>query len=125
MQTAWKNELRRVALPMNKIWDVNGTQHNFVIDTGFGDLSDDKFLFLDDDFVHHVPDTSDMWDLLVLIKMFSSKGQSRKALSASGKVPDNGQIPFGWSEFHFIGKRLHSLYIWNPQKFVDNEPLPS
>ena len=53
----------------------------------------------------------DMFDLLVMLGAFSSKGQAKKNWKG---VKD---IPFGWSEF-IIGKLKRQLCIWNPQPEV-------
>jgi hypothetical protein len=58
--------------------------------------------------VLHVPIETTMFDLLVKLGSFKSKGQARKNWRF-GK-----DIPSGWSEFK-IGKLKRHLSIWNPE----------
>jgi hypothetical protein len=51
----------------------------------------------------------DMYDILVLFKIFSSKSEARKNWERTGK-----EIPPGYNEFKNIGKQKKALYIWNP-----------
>lgn len=49
-----------------------------------------------------IPESFDMWDLLVELSLFPSKGQARK----DGKWGKFLEIPNGWSEFSFGKKRI-------------------
>lgn len=60
------------------------------------------------DVVWAEPRKTDMFELLVRLGAFKSKGQARKSWDKSGK-----EIPEGWSEF-FVGKKKRHLCIWNP-----------
>lgn len=57
----------------------------------------------------------DIFDLLVMLKAFPSKGQARK----NWKHGDC--MPRGWNEFR-VGKFKHHLCIWNPQETGDEMP---
>jgi hypothetical protein len=65
----------------------------------FGD--DEDFLFLHPQY--------DMYDCLVHLEVFKSKGEARKNWKRTGK-----EIPPGYNEFRGIGKSKKALFIWNP-----------
>ena len=50
-----------------------------------------------------------IFDLLVELGAFISKGQARKNWKGPSKIPD------GWSEF-IVGKLKRKLCIWNPKE---------
>lgn len=53
--------------------------------------------------------TVDMFDLLVRLGAFPSKGAARKNWKKTGK-----EIPPGWTHLIGIGKFRRELAIWNP-----------
>lgn len=53
--------------------------------------------------------TTDMFDILVAMKVFSSKGEARRNWKLTGK-----DIPLGFTDFKGIGKMKHRLTIWVP-----------
>lgn len=68
--------------------------------------------------VNFVPPTTDMWDLLVWIGAFESKGQARKNWTKTDKL-----IPAGWNEF-LVGKHKANkigLFILNPVKGSESD----
>lgn len=100
-----------------------------VIDTGF--LTGTEWTFFGDNvselgkMIYAVPEilpqTTDMYDLLVKLQVFSSKSQARKNWKKTGP-----EIPWGWSAFEQIGKLNHALYILKPQAqrklWLDDDP---
>ena len=57
----------------------------------------------------------DIFDLLIMLKAFPSKGQARKNWKHGDCMPK------GWNEFK-VGKFKHHLCIWNPQETGDEMP---
>lgn len=55
------------------------------------------------------PGQKDMFDLLVMLGIFPSKGQAMKNWKKSGR-----EIPIGFSDFEQIGKLNNRLTILNP-----------
>jgi len=64
-------------------------------------LPTDAKLFFGDEPVEYIEDGLDMYDVLVLAGIFSSKGQARKNWTRT-----DANIPKGFSDFRNIGK-LH------------------
>lgn len=96
---------------------IHGTTFNFVVDNGANNIgSCDCTWFCDrhrhPEPVHRIADGSTMWDLLVIVGVFSSKNQARKNWTGPR------EIPMGYSE-HQVGgsKRRKFLYVWNPPPF--------
>jgi hypothetical protein len=58
------------------------------------------------------PAETDMFDLLVRLEAFPSKGQARKNWKGPATIPD------GWTEL-FVGKGRRQLCIWNPKVFKE------
>jgi len=86
---------------------------NVIVDNGNSDPKD-LWLFADDNGVNDqevmvVSPTVDIFDLLLMLRVFPSKGQARKNWKYGTIIPD------GWSEFK-IGKFKHHLCMWNPQE---------
>jgi hypothetical protein len=67
-------------------------------------------LFGDEMVDYYMENEYDMYDILVLFKVFASRGEARKNWTRTGK-----EIPPGYNEFRGIGKHKKSLYIWNPK----------
>ena len=61
--------------------------------------------------INYLPPTTDMFDILVALNIFPSKGQAAKNWKLTGKA-----IPLGWSQF-LVAKHKPTrvlLYIFNP-----------
>jgi hypothetical protein len=87
---------------------------NVVIDNPNFEDEDIKTLFPDDEDVKLFKEgTIDIFDLLVMMGSFQSKGQAKKNWAGPK------EIPFGFSEF-IVGKLKRHLTIWNPQLSVRN-----
>lgn len=82
---------------------------NLAIKNAHWDLALEKALF-NDEHVNHIQEGApfDMFDLLVVLGVFPSKGQARKNWKATGK-----DFPPGFNHF-VIGKMKHKVWIWNP-----------
>jgi len=52
----------------------------------------------------------DMYDILVLVDLFQSKGEAKKNWKRTGQ-----SVPEGFSDFERVGKRKNRLTIWNPK----------
>jgi hypothetical protein len=87
-----------------------GKEFNFVIDNGNVNehLVDAMF---DGEDVDLLPNTTDMFDILVMTGMFRSKSEARKNWKRTGK-----EIPEGFTDIENIGKLHKRLTIWNPIK---------
>jgi hypothetical protein len=85
---------------------------NIIIATSHLKDGDDLFFFGPwkcdklDEAIHVLPEETAWADILVMFKIFSSKGQARKA---GWDKP----IPHGWTEIK-IGKLNHMFWIWKP-----------
>ena len=84
---------------------------NVIVDNGNSDPRD-LWIFandngMNDEEVMVISTTFDIFDLLLMLKAFLSKGQARKNWKHGDRIPD------GWSEFK-VGKFKHCLCIWNP-----------
>lgn len=86
-----------------------GQEFNFVIDNGNVDEQLVDALFNSEDTML-LPDTNDMFDILVMTGMFRSKSEARKNWKRTGK-----DIPEGFTDLERIGKLKHRLTIWNPK----------
>lgn len=84
------------------------SEMNVVIDNG-NIVGDESHLFFSDEPIVVQPASSSMYDLLVLLGAFTSKGQARKNWSRSGR-----DVPPGFSDFDGIGKMRHRLTVLNP-----------
>lgn len=68
-------------------------------------VGDESRLFFSGEPVELVPPTTDMYDLLVRVGLFPSKGQARKNWQRTGP-----EIPWGFSDFVFKkGRRITIL----------------
>jgi len=67
---------------------------------------DKELIFGEEDVIFISKDTS-IFDLLVMIGVFSSKGQAKKNWNGAKELPN------GYSEF-YVGKLKRQLSIWNP-----------
>jgi len=81
---------------------------NVIIDSDRVRDGDRAMLFPDDEDVR-VCSGVDMYDLLVMVGVFKSKGDARKNWHG---VRD---IPGGWSEYK-VGKLKKELCVWNPAR---------
>ena len=61
----------------------------------------------------HINEPFDMFDLLVLAGIFTSKKQARKNWTMTGQ-----EIPLGFNQFT-VGKKRKDIWIWKP--IVDSE----
>lgn len=95
---------------------------NFVVKNEYLFDNDVKTLFGDfngniED-VEYIPETLDMYDILVMSNLFKSKSDAKRNWTRTGK-----EVPCGWSEFKKIGKLNSHLCIWNPsisiEEFID------
>jgi hypothetical protein len=86
---------------------------NVIVDNGNVWPSDQELLFEDEEVLHIQEGEKDMFDLLVLIGAFSSKGQARKNWNKTGVG-----IPSGWSDW-WVGKLRRRLCIWNPSEWKE------
>lgn len=77
---------------------------NIIIDGEFLQSTDPSTLFVDEP-IRFVDNCNDLTDLVVMLGLFPSKSQARKA----GRV---GPIPEGWNVIK--GNKKTPLYIWNP-----------
>jgi len=64
-------------------------------------FGDEPVVFLDE--------KADMYDCLIMLGVFPSKGEARKNWKRTGK-----EITPGYNEFRGIGKSKKALFIWNP-----------
>ena len=55
------------------------------------------------------PEDKDMFDLLIILGVFKSRGQARQNWKKTGR-----EIPTGWSQFTGLGRFRKELCIWNP-----------
>jgi hypothetical protein len=81
---------------------------NVMIDNGYIEENDREMLFPENEEVRVIDLNIDIFDLLVDLGAFQSKGQAKKNFSVK-------KIPEGWSEF-YVGKLRRHLCIWNPTK---------
>lgn len=85
---------------------------NIIIQNEFVGEWDRNNLFPDDEDVVLIrfdnPRIKDMFDILVLAEVFSSRGQAKKNWKKT-----TAEIPKGWSEF-WVGKKKKQICIWNP-----------
>jgi hypothetical protein len=72
--------------------------------------NDKELIFGDEEVFFVNPEDMDMFDLLVKLGSFESKGQAKKNWTKTGK-----EIPQGFNEF-IVGKLRRCLTIWNPSK---------
>jgi hypothetical protein len=79
---------------------------NVMVDNGHVEENDKDMLFPENEEVLIIGLDKDIFDLLVLLGAFSSKGQAKKNFPIK-------EIPKGWSEF-FVGKLKRHLCIWSP-----------
>ena len=82
---------------------------NFIVANDFAKDTDRPFFFEDEE-VNTLTVDNDMLDVLVIAKIFSSRGQAKKNGWAGKEV-----IPNGWTEFT-VGKKKHQIFIWNPNE---------
>jgi hypothetical protein len=81
---------------------------NFVVINKYYD-QDLLVLFFGGEDVSAVDQNTDMYDVLVMAGIFSSKSQARKNWTRTGK-----DIPAGFNHFEKIGRLHHSVCVWNP-----------
>jgi hypothetical protein len=87
----------------------NVQELNIVILNNYFDIDMQRKLFGNELVDCYMVNEYDMYDILVLFKIFSSKSEARKNWERTGK-----EIPPGYNEFKNIGKQKKALYIWNP-----------
>lgn len=80
---------------------------NVIVMNGFVRGEDKPALFPNDEDVLEVSPLTDIWDLLLMLGAFPSRGQAKKNWKGPKQIPD------GWSEF-YVGKIRRHLCIWNP-----------
>ncbi len=83
-------------------------ENNFIIQNG-NEVSGDQELFFPGEDVTFLPDTVDIYDILVRVGIFPSKSQARKNWNKTGK-----EIPEGFSHFDRVGKLNKTITILNP-----------
>ena|ERR1700756_5418733 len=92
-----------------------------IVKTPHLDINDRNELFgVEDDVIFINPNEEDMYDLIVQLGVFPSKGQARKNWKKTNQI-----IPNGWSEFVVAKHPPRFLYIWNPIHFVDKWAEPN
>jgi hypothetical protein len=89
-----------------------------VLNANFASNSDMIVKLFGDEGLEVVNPLKDMYDLLVMLGVFSSKSEARKNWIRTGK-----EIPPGYNEFKNIGKQKKALYIWNPMKYENKSCL--
>ena len=95
----------------NSPWPSNRVDANIIIKNEFYKKEDFDFyskLFGNNRWTE-LPANKDMYDILVMLKLFKSKSQAKKNWKRSGK-----DIPKGFSHFRGIGKFNSEFCILNP-----------
>lgn len=87
-----------------------GEEINIILDTPYSLKKDEKLFFQPrkGEKIHHLPESTDMLDILVKFGFFTSKTQA-------SKNGFNKEIPDGYSQ-HTIGKLKRILYILKAKK---------
>ena len=80
---------------------------NFLVKNGREEETDAR-LFFDNEEVIPISTNKNMYDILVMTNIFSSKSQARKNWAKTG-----ANIPEGFSDF-IVGKLKHRICILNP-----------
>ena len=94
---------------------------NIIIRTKNVRLEDRTDLFPDDEIVWVFdPQEKDMFDFLLMLGLFKSRGQARKNWKNTG-----AEIPRGWTEFNGLGKFRKSLCIWHPRGIFSCKSRPN
>lgn len=82
--------------------------YNFIVINGNNEERDKK-LFFDDEDIIFISNEADMFDVLVIAKLFKSKSEARKNWKRTGK-----DIPKGFTCLERLGMLKHNIYILNP-----------
>jgi len=95
---------------------IKTTEFNIVIKNEFYEREKDLIpgLFNGEEIVL-VDSSLDMYDILKMCGLFSSKSEARKNWTRTGK-----EVPKGFSDFERIGKMKHRLTIFNPIKTISD-----
>ena len=91
----------------NKVLNFERINSNFIIENGFTQPGD-QGLF-GSEHVELVGANLDMFDLLVMAKLFTSKSEARNNWKKTGK-----DIPWGWTHIDDIGKAHSEIAILRP-----------
>lgn len=94
---------------------------NFVVKNEYWDVELERALFGDlegrTESVEYIEPGVDMFDILVTMKLFPSKGQARKNWKHTG-----GEIPAGFNMWT-VGKLKQILAVWVPLPYNYDETL--